>query len=181
MRLSGMNCHVGHAKALRWDHSACGETASPTGTSKNQGGRVLLWQHAIRRQTGPSSWTPAIDMCQVAHLTLFSSCSVVSPSDVLVDCHPKLLEALRFSSNVCGSWARGPPLILMPYHPSWFPLSPWSQVWGWSFPHPHYGLVNHPCPQKFLLYLQLTAQRSGQSYLVICLWGRNVFIPHTLV
>lgn len=55
MSLSGMNCHVGHAKALRWDHSACGETASPTGTSKNQGGRVLLWQHAIRRQTGPSS------------------------------------------------------------------------------------------------------------------------------
>lgn len=41
--LRGRRGHVGHAKALRWDHSACGETASLAGTGRNQGGRVLSW------------------------------------------------------------------------------------------------------------------------------------------
>lgn len=51
--LRGRRGHVGHAKALRWDHSACGETASLAGTGRNQGGRVLSWQHAVKSQTRP--------------------------------------------------------------------------------------------------------------------------------
>lgn len=43
--LSGRG-HVGHAKALRWDHGACGETPSPTGTGRNQGGSVVIATHS---------------------------------------------------------------------------------------------------------------------------------------